>query len=570
MKIKWMILISFVFAVLAFTNCDPDEGGDDPEDDPSLSGNITISPSGTVVVSTQLTATYTGTESVSYRWKRDSTNNVGTNSRYYTPDQAGEYTVTVSAAGFTGKTSAAVTVTPVSVPQLPGDITITPTGTVYVNAALIAEYTGTETVSYQWKRTSYPEANVGTGLTTYTPNISGSYTVTVSAQGFQSKTSAEKTVLPIPDLPGNVTVSPNGRVIKNTPLTANYTGPQVVSWQWEEAVPDGFLGFTYENISGAVGVTYTPNQAGSYRAKAVYDGYNDKPSDAVSVYESVNPPEDSRSLAEKLAWFENVNNVQAGHTYTLNVGANETIAPQTISYFTLHDDVTIILKGSGAERVVSLNGNGPLFTLSYHVILKLDENITLKGHSGNNDSLVRVTGGGKLVMEQGSKITGNTAPDGGGVYLYGGTFTMNGGTISDNTATNYGGGVYIYGGTGIFTMTGGTISGNTAKRGGGVYVQNRFVMSAGTITGNTASEYGGGVYVQMNALLDKTGGTVSGYNAGSSNNTVKDGSGVLNNRGHAIYGDYTMIIKLRYEGTSSGSLYIHLSDSNGWEYVDNL
>jgi hypothetical protein len=64
----------------------------------------------------------------------------------------------------------------------------------------------------------------------------------------------------------------------------------------------------------------------------------------------------------------------------------------------------------------------------------------------------------------GGTISGNTAIHGGGVEIWGGTFTMSGGTISGNTA-NSGGGVYISSGT--FTKSGGgTISNtNTAKNG---------------------------------------------------------------------------------------------------------
>ena len=82
------------------------------QNDPSLltlSGNITISPS-SAVTGVELTAIYTGSEPVSFQWKKEG-GNVGTNSNKYTPAEAGSYTVTVSAAGYNSKTSAAVNVT---------------------------------------------------------------------------------------------------------------------------------------------------------------------------------------------------------------------------------------------------------------------------------------------------------------------------------------------------------------------------------------------------------------------------------------------------------------------------
>ena len=112
----------------------------------------------------------------------------------------------------------------------------------------------------------------------------------------------------------------------------------------------------------------------------------------------------------------------------------------------------------------------------------------------------------------GGNIYGNTATNGGGVYIYGSTksFTMNNGNIYGNTATGNGGGVYISNGT--FTMTKGTIGavtlnrvnydGNSAKNGGGVYINDgTFTMGTGesqtpNIYSNTASGQGGGVYVR--------------------------------------------------------------------------
>ena len=110
----------------------------------------------------------------------------------------------------------------------------------------------------------------------------------------------------------------------------------------------------------------------------------------------------------------------------------------------------------------------------------------------------------------GGNIYGNTATNGGGVYMYGSDkrFTMNDGNIYGNTATGNGGGVYISNGT--FTMTKGTIGAVTPQSGqlrrqlcqnggGGVYINDgTFTMGTGesqtpNIYSNTASGQGGGV-----------------------------------------------------------------------------
>ena len=58
----------------------------------------------------------------------------------------------------------------------------------------------------------------------------------------------------------------------------------------------------------------------------------------------------------------------------------------------------IILRGSGGERIVSLDGGGSLFTVGPSDTLVLDENITLQGHCDNDASLVTVGEDGTLVM----------------------------------------------------------------------------------------------------------------------------------------------------------------------------
>ncbi|MDR0637173.1 MAG: fibronectin type III domain-containing protein [Treponema sp.] len=244
--------------------------------------------------------------------------------------------------------------------------------------------------------------------------------------------------------------------------------------------------------------------------------------------------------------------------YTIELEADETIAPTTLSYS--GKTVSITLKGKDAARTLTLQSSGSLFTIGSGVKLILDHNVTLKGISGNTAALLRVNTGGTLEMNAGAKISGNTTSTssstvGGGVYVSG-TFIMNGGEISGNTATSSssyicGGGVYVSGGT--FTMSGGEISGNTATSsssyicgGGGVYVSGgTFTMSGGEISGNTASASssssyasGGGVYVSSSGKFSKTnaGGTIYGSNAADTmlkNSVLLNGYSVSN--GHAVY-----------------------------------
>jgi len=108
-------------------------------------------------------------------------------------------------------------------------------------------------------------------------------------------------------------------------------------------------------------------------------------------------------------------------------------------------------------------------------------------------------GANKLVINDGVTICNNNK---GGVSLENHVlsgfcqpvFQMNGGTIRGNSAAN-GGGVYV--GTGsAFIMNRGNISGNSATNGGGVYVSSSlppfystvFTQKGGSISSNTPSQ----------------------------------------------------------------------------------
>ena len=121
--------------------------------------------------------------------------------------------------------------------------------------------------------------------------------------------------------------------------------------------------------------------------------------------------------------------------------------------------------------------------------------------------------GFSFIMED-CVVSGNSANEGGGIYLNSGfSLTMKGSKckISENVTTgSNGGGVGFNGGT--FIMEDGEISGNNATRyGGGVYVGGgTFIMNGGKITGNTATEKGGGVYEKSSDTFTKNGGEISG------------------------------------------------------------
>jgi hypothetical protein len=314
-------------------------------------------------------------------------------------------------------------------------------------------------------------------------------------------------------------------------------------------------------------------------------------------------PDAPLSLTQLL---ENIAAESGDKNYTITLNDSESIGPQMLDYS--GRNVNITLNGGAAEKTVSLNSSGSLFTVDNNVTLTLGNNVTLQGRSNNTDSLVVVKSGGELIMNDGSKITeniissssyspysngggvfvdnygtfemnggeisNNTAPYGGGVEvaqsgtfrMSGGTisnnradnnggaaevygrFEMSGGTINGNTAGNLGGGVFVVSNNGMFTISGGIISNNTGNLGGGVYVESgTFIKSGGTISDNTASSDGGGVFIDGNGAFEMSGGTIS-------SNTASYGGGVYvaNSSGGGVYVPSGVFIKLD-GGTIYGS-----------------
>lgn len=95
--------------VFSLTGCkDPVFETDPDRINSTLSGEISISPT-SARTGTELVATYTGTEKIHYRWKKDGAD-VGPDANKFKPTEAGNYSVTATRANYNPKTSNTVNV----------------------------------------------------------------------------------------------------------------------------------------------------------------------------------------------------------------------------------------------------------------------------------------------------------------------------------------------------------------------------------------------------------------------------------------------------------------------------
>ena len=309
------------------------------------------------------------------------------------------------------------------------------------------------------------------------------------------------------------------------------------------------------------------------------------------------------SLTEKLDWLNAF--AQSNGTYIIEINTDERVTSQNITY-SGKNNITITLKGNNGNRTIRLSSRYERLTVGSGITLILDNNITLQGvgshpNTSSTGGVVYVVSNGRLIMNKGASIIHDTSydnghyssyPDGHGVYLDGGSFTMNDGlitgkrgygvflrdgifimndgTISSNSfggvASQFGNGTFtmtggsitgnwggVSMGAGTFTMSGGSISGNkkhsnNSNYGGGVYISNSnssFIMSGGEIKGNT-TDFGGGVSVSNGGNFTINGGEISGNTAHS------DGGGV--------HGYFTMnngIISGNTARRNGGGVYIN-------------
>jgi fibronectin type 3 domain-containing protein len=385
--------------------------------------------------------------------------------------------------------------------------------------------------------------------TNLSPNTNYYYKVSaISSDGVEGVQSVAVHAATLRSAPGNVRV---------TFVTHNSTS---LAWNAVNGV-SGYNIYRSSSINGTyvklnsgvlIATEYTDTGVSSYptifyyKVTAVFNGgIESMRSDPGSVI--IVP---GNNLATKLAWLQN--NTVSNNLYIIEVDCDENISPHTLSYSS-KSGIAILLSGNDVMRTVNISDQGRLFTVDTGVTLILYNNITLKGINNNNNSLVYVNNGGTLAMNTGAKIIDNYISylhGGGGVYVDGGTFTMNGGEISGNSSTYYhGGGVNVSGG--IFTMNGGKITGNTSStsgNGGGVYVNDGiFTMNGGEISGNISSGSGGGVYVS--GTFNLNGGEIFG-------NTSRSGGGGVYVSGETFIMNGGIISENSASSSEGGGVYI--------------
>lgn len=299
----------------------------------------------------------------------------------------------------------------------------------------------------------------------------------------------------------------------------------------------------------------------------------------------------------------------------IDVIGNKTLISKngsTLSRSTSYNHDSILSISPGSSLVLSgdliINGNSNWISndqsgsfIVNRGNLQVQDNVTIENcRYGVPTSMWGTTpSGGSAVSNYGSMtisggtITGNSGGDG-TIYTSGGKLTITGGSISSNSnralvledgselqmsggnVDKNNGGISASGS--VFTWTvlnisGGSISNNNSAgtRGAGIYLdfQAKLNLSGGTIEGNSlAYSYsltgsrGGGIFVGQKSTADLTGGVISGnqstYGSGicASGDITINGAVIRGNLGDGIYIDQSEVTMVGGE-INSNAVYLN-------------
>ncbi|MCD7865243.1 MAG: dockerin type I domain-containing protein [Clostridiales bacterium] len=216
----------------------------------------------------------------------------------------------------------------------------------------------------------------------------------------------------------------------------------------------------------------------------------------------------------------------SGQTITLDLAGYTLSAPQT-SFPVLTVNGTLTLTDSGENGTVTggkSGSGGGVYVASGGELIQNGGVIT-GNTAGSYGGGVYVVG--DYTMNGGSVSANEAGTYGGGIYVEG-SVVLNGGSVSENTSGTYGGGIYVKKGGSVAVAENGNISGNeTGTSGGGVYVTGgSFTMTGGEVSENTSIRYGAGVYLTSSSTFTISDGTISGNAVAECTATSAAGGGI--------------------------------------------
>ncbi len=265
------------------------------------------------------------------------------------------------------------------------------------------------------------------------------------------------------------------------------------------------------NASGGKGVTLTPNAEGDITVdswQGLQDAINSvENGKTIFLSNDVTAGDGNGTLAVKRGGVSFAIDL-AGHTINRNLTSQN---DENNGHVFDVNEGTLTIRDSSADKTGKICG----------------------GFDENGGGII-IGGSGHLIVESGA-ITGNSAINGGGIFVYG-ELVMTGGSVTGNTGEDCGG-IYNYGGT--ITLgtqeSAVTISNNTARSAGGGGINNKgtATLTKCVISNNAANAEGGGIYSGPDTNLTATDCSFTG-------NTTNSDGGALCSYGTSTLTDCTL------------------------------
>jgi len=495
------------FLALPLTGCPEDGGGggDDGSDKgkiapTELSGDVTVSVQGggAAVTGCTLVAAYSGTETVTWQWKVGDTTLAGTSNELVT-DTSGKYTATASSGGKTKDGS--ITVNPSS-SELPGTVTITVQGgeAAEEGCTLVAAYSGSETVTWQWK---IGDSNLGTA-STQVANTAGEYKAIASSGGKTKIGSQDVSVASFSlytitkdgddfaAVKGSTPIKTNSSiqtVIDTIKTNANGKNCEIQFGNGTDALDIDTATVEFNNTDGTWGAVKLSGKITGSGTKII----------SISNNVSITSTGDVTNTSSSYSTYTIYNDSKG----TLTISSGTVSAPES---YAVYNATTGVVNISGGT--VSAKTRNAVFNNTTGTINISGGTVSNTG----NAAAVQNMNTGKITVSGTAYITSKS--DSSTIYLYNITTSIQdvrleitGGTIENTSTSSYSSAVYnkcIY----AVSISGGTISSKVRA------VHNAsdgtLNISGGTVSvSDTSSNTSVAVYNENKGTINISGGTVS-------------------------------------------------------------